>query len=243
MSTITPRYKPIVQPKAFPFELLPINNYTIERSELNDKRVYYVNGDNTLPLYSITTVLSSGDNSWVDNWKAAVGEEYAKKVSNTAALIGTTIHSLCEDYLSNKDINDKIRSNVVLYHRFKRMSAILDRFSKIYCLEKSLYSKKLQIAGTVDCIGVFDGVLSVIDFKTSRKHKEIYDIPHYFVQATAYAIMFYELYNIPITNIVIIISIDGDEPLVYTQNIKQYVPLLLDYIKNFKKSLSDMENN
>lgn len=239
MSNITPRYNPIIQPKIFLFEQLTINNYTIERSDINGKRVYYVNGDTTIPLYSITTVLSSGNSTWIDEWKAAVGEEYAKKVSNTAAHIGTTIHSLCEDYLSNKDINSKLRPNVVLYHRFKRLAKVLDNFSIIYCLEKSLYSKKLQIAGTVDCIGIYDGKLSVIDFKTSRKHKDIHDIPHYFAQATAYAIMFYELYNIPITQIVIIISIDGDEPLVYTQTIKQYIPVLLETIKVFKESLNE----
>ena len=49
--------------------------------------------------------------------------------------------------------------------------------------------------------------------------------------------MFYEIYNIPITQIVIIISIDGDEPLVYTQTIKQYIPVLLEAIKYFKGTL------
>lgn len=239
MSTISPRYMPLTYNVPFKHFKLPDISYTIERSDIDGKRVYYVNGNMQLPMYSITTVLGAGNNTWLEEWKAAVGEEYAKRISNTAATIGTAVHELCELYLSNIDINDKLKANVVLYHRFKKLKPILDKFNEIYCLEKSLFSNKLHIAGTVDCISVYDGVLSVIDFKTSRKHKDIHDIPHYFAQATAYAIMFYEIYNIPIKQIVIIISIDGDEPLVYTQTIKQYIPVLLEAIKVFKESLNE----
>lgn len=231
------RYQPIVNDRLFEHVALTGCNSTVERSELNGKRVYLVDGDVNSPLYSITTVLGVRSQGWVDEWKNAVGEEYAKSVSNLAANIGTAVHEMCEWYLSNKDINPKLKPNMILYHRFKKMKPVLDKFGKIYCLETPLFSKRLQVAGTVDCIAEYDGTLSVIDFKTSSKLKYEEEIPHYFAQATAYSMMFYEMYGIKVTQIVIIMSIDGEEPVVYKSSIGKYIDYLIESINMFKEEI------
>ena len=48
----------------------------------------------------------------------------------------------------------------------------LNRIGKIFAQESPLYSKHLGVAGRVDCVGEFDGVPSIIDFKTSKKIKK-----------------------------------------------------------------------
>lgn len=239
MSNILPRYRPLISSKRYTHVALPNEVQPAVRSELNGKRVYIVNGDETEPLYSITTVLGEREKDWVNEWKREVGEEYAKKVSISASTIGTCIHSLCENFLNNEDINAHVKNNVILYHRFKRFMTALDKIDNIYCLETPLYSKRLKIAGTVDCIAEYDGVLSVIDFKTSNKLKYPEEIPHYFAQATAYAIMFYELYGIKIKQVVIMISIDSDDNLVYVSNISKHIDYLLESIKIFRKTMEE----
>ena len=74
---------------------------------------------------------------------------------------------------------------------------------------KRLFSKHLGLAGTVDCVGIWDGKLSIIDWKTSKKYKKKEWCENYFMQASAYAIMWEERTGMPITNLVVAIA--GDE--------------------------------
>ena len=55
-----------------------------------------------------------------------------------------------------------------------------------------MYSKKLTLAGQVDCVAEYNGKLSVIDFKASNKFKQEEWVQSYFMQCTAYAIMYEE---------------------------------------------------
>ena len=53
------------------------------------------------------------------------------------------------------------------------MRDTLSNINNIKCLETSLYSDTMGIAGQVDCIAEgYKGKLSVIDFKTSSKERE-----------------------------------------------------------------------
>ena len=69
---------------------------------------------------------------------------------------------------------------------FHHSRSVLDRINNIYLQEAALYSDHLEVAGRVDCIAEFDGVLSIIDFKTAEPKKETY-LYDYLVQETAYA--------------------------------------------------------
>ena len=75
-------------------------------------------------------------------------------------------------------------------------------------LEGSMYSNDLEMAGRVDLIAEFAGKVSVIDFKTSTKRKTPSKIKGYFMQETAYAVMFEEMYGVPINRIVTIIAVE-----------------------------------
>ena len=70
-----------------------------------------------------------------------------------------------------------------------------------------MYSPSLLVAGTVDCIGEFDGELSVIDFKTSSKPKRNEWIENYWMQVSVYSLMFEELFGITIPSLRIIIAV------------------------------------
>lgn len=184
---------------------------------------------------SVTSILGLLGKAEIHAWRARVGEEEANRVSARAARRGTAIHSLCEDYLLNKEV----LPGPFDLETFRSISPILDRINNIHCLETQLYSDYLQVAGTVDCIAEFDGKLSIIDFKTSKRIKTRDDIHGYFMQTAAYAVMFEERTGIPVGRLVIIMSVDDDSPLLFQEKrddwINRFIELREDYSKLHNK--------
>jgi genome maintenance exonuclease 1 len=98
-----------------------------------------------------------------------------------------------------------------------------------------LYSHYLEVGGRVDCIAEWDGTLSVIDFKTSKRPKEKAKIDNYFMQASAYCVMFEELTKIPIKQIIILIAVDNDDPQVFVEDRDNYIFDFIDVRKEYKQ--------
>ena len=61
------------------------------------------------------------------------------------------------------------------------------------------------------CIAEFDNVLSIIDFKSANKEKSPEILENHILQETAYAIMWNELTDIPIQQIVTIVACENGE--------------------------------
>ena len=117
---------------------------------------------------------------------------------------------------------------------FTQAKKELRNIDNIYALEKSLYSRELGVAGTVDCIAEYKGELAIIDFKTAEKPKPVDWIENYFVQAAAYACMFYEITDIPVKKLVILMTCTNGEVKVYEEYDKmKYMKKLVQYIQLF----------
>lgn len=181
---------------------------------------------------SITTVLAAYNMKAIMDWRKRVGEEEANRVSKQASGRGTRIHTLCEDYINNKDVVYKTPLDIETFNAFK---PVLHRINNVRAQEIRMYSDHLRIAGTVDCIGEFDGKLAVIDFKTARKAKIKEQIENYFMQAAAYAIMFEERFGIPVARLVIAIAVDDDDPQVFIEHRDNYVKQLLGFRDLYEK--------
>ena len=196
------------------------------------KRVYHTPDGHFLP--SITTVLSIMNRDGIAKWRKSVGEEEANRISRHASGRGTSVHLMCEKYLQN-DTHDGMPDAKNMFNTIKPQ---LNLINKIQYQEQGLYSTKLGVAGSVDCIAEYEGVLSVIDFKTASKPKKEEYIENYFLQTTAYALMYEELIGTPINQIVILIAVDGQEPQVFKKNPADYINRLVEVIDQYKK-----ENN
>jgi genome maintenance exonuclease 1 len=180
---------------------------------------------------SVTTVTGLHTAKGIAEWRKRVGNEEANRISAKASSRGTRVHQLCEDYLRSgtavPDIFDQ--------EMFSSIKPLLDQVDNIHCLETPLWSDHLQVAGTVDCIGEFQGKLSVIDFKTASRPKDRDDIHNYFMQTAAYAVAFEERTGIPIGRLVIIMAIDNDEP-------RWFIEKRDNWIGGFKKLRMDYRN-
>ena len=190
----------------------------------NGVRHYLTPEGNKYP--SITTVLSEYYRKAIQDWRQRVGAEEAGKISGKASTRGTKLHKACEDY-----INNLVPVFQTPYERdlFKRFSSTLQRIDKVYAQEIRMYSDHLRIAGTVDCVGEFDGVLSVIDFKTSAKEKDKKYIENYFMQCSAYAIMFEEQFGIPVSQTVVAIAVEDGESQVFVEKRDTHVKRLIHF--------------
>ena len=205
-----------VRPDIKKFELKQVNE--------SGTRYYQTADGNKFP--SVTTVLAEYSRQGIQEWRARVGEEVANKKSAQASGRGTRIHKLCEDYINNLEIGDVMPYDAAM---FNSMKPELHRINNVHVQEHRMYSNHLRMAGTVDCIAEFDGKLSIIDFKTASKPKNPAWIENYFMQCSAYAVMYEELYNEPISKIVLIIGVDDDDPQVFVEKRDNWVSRLIEY--------------
>ena len=214
------------------FNHVDLNLEPLERETIDGVRYYSIpDVDELVKLVSITSVTSHFNKEIFVNWRKKVGNETADKITKAATKRGTDMHTLTEHYLNNDDLPDVPPISEFL---FKVAKSKLNLINSIYTLEGSLYSKQLGIAGTVDCIAEYNGELSIIDFKTSKKPKPREWVEHYFVQAMAYGCMFYELTGIAIKKLVIIMACENGECVVYEEYDKEkYIKLLTEYIRKF----------
>lgn len=205
----------------------------LTRKTTESGRKYFTEDGNAYP--SITTVLGILSKQSIMEWRARVGEEEANKISRQAAGRGTAVHKLAEDYLDNVE-NWKGKHMPANIASFLDIKPILDeRLNNIWMQEEFLYSDKLKCAGQVDCIAEFDGELSIIDFKTSRRVKKKEDITSYFIQMFFYAAAFLERTGVAIKQGVIIMAVDGNEPLVFKVPIFDYMEHFLSVRKKYKE--------
>lgn len=199
--------------KQFKHTLVPRWELT---TEMIDGQRYYLLPDGQTKLKSVTSVLSEKmDKTALIKWKERVGEEEAERISVQAARRGTSIHNMAERYVLNESnyIQGEMPVNV---ESFKPLRKVLDNHvDNVLGIELPLWSKALGVAGRTDLVAQFDGVTSVIDFKTSKRLKKEDWIESYFLQSTIYSMMFERLYAISVPQIVIVITVD-DEPIAQT---------------------------
>ena len=162
-----------------------------------------------------------------------MGAEEANKISHKASTRGTAVHTIIEDYLNGKDTTKHLQH---IRQSLANVRPILDnRIGKIFCIETPLYSKHLGLAGRCDCVAEFDGVPSIVDWKTSKRVKKHENISNYFAQMSAYAIMWEERTGMSITNTVVVMDVDDNEPLVFKEHRDNYTEMLFDTIKKYKR--------
>lgn len=169
---------------------------------------------------SVTTILSSIPNPGLDKWRKSIGEAEANRVSLVATNKGTRLHTFCEDYLLNKnpklDIFDK--------QSYTGLTDHLDQIEYI-SIEEMLYSDRLRVAGTLDCLGKYQGKMCVIDFKTTSALKHDGEFDNYWLQTAAYSMMVYERLGLVVPDLLIIMqNLQAGETYVYRQKSSIWLP-------------------
>jgi hypothetical protein len=192
----------------------------IKRVDTPHGRVYMVKDGEEIKIYpSVTTVLSSEANPWLDKLAQDIGEAELAKISQRAANRGTVMHTYLENYLicigyrgngdecllysqkkSIKDLAGKydpetIEKGRLLFYTMLE-SDLFRKMKKPLFSEKFLWSHQYGFAGTADfgyseVIETEDGDI-LGDFKSANSPRGEDQVGKYKKQLGAYSIAYEE---------------------------------------------------
>ena len=210
----------------FIHEKIDIGYESLDRKDSPDGRRYLTLDGNAYP--SVTTILSILGEESLAKWKARVGEEEANRIGQKAATRGTAVHSLIEKYLKNEtDCREGFLPHVV--QSLENLRPLLDKHvTKVYAQEVPLYSDHLQMAGTCDAVVEWDGVPTIVDWKTSRRPKKKANIGNYFMQLSAYAVMWEERTGMAINQTRIVMDVDDFHPVMYKETRDAWIDKMIE---------------
>lgn len=205
----------------------------IERIDSDNGRFYKTPEGNYYP--SVTSILGSQENEYLDQWRKAVGEEEANRVSRRAAARGTRIHKYVEEHLTGNIVKC---SSIFDQIMFDSLLPVLSSINNIRTIEGSVYSDYLKVAGTIDLVANFNNKRSIIDWKTSSKLKYKSQISGYFIQAAAYAVCWEEITGQPISQLVIVLIVESDQSYVFIEHRDNWIHQFIDLRKKFKNEIN-----
>ena len=138
---------------------------------------------------SVTTILSTLPHPGLDEWRERVGEEEANRVSKEATDIGSAMHDMLEAYVRQEEFQPKgIPEEDIARKMFRTVRMMgLRNVDEVWGIEVPLYYENLY-AGRTDLVGVYNGIPSIIDYKTAKYFKKDEWIKDYYLQTAAYAI-------------------------------------------------------
>ena len=208
------------------------------RSIVNGSRHYNLGGSN---LPSVTSILkatqSAEDKAAIEAWKERVGHKEAEKIKNEASSRGSSMHSYIEQFLLGKFNLDLLDEE----NKSKKMAVeIIDnglknKLTEIWGAEATVYYPG-KYAGTADCIGVYEGKETILDFKQSNKPKKEEYIEDYFLQIGAYSLAHNTVHNSKITQgVILICTVDRlfQDFKIEENELKKYQNKFLEKVEEF----------
>lgn len=159
------------------------------------------------PVPSVTTVLDkTSDKTFLIEWRKRVGEAEAQRISTESANWGTKVHDSLEKYALGQDY--EVKGNNLIQHMARNAVELmikqgLSQVDELWGVEVGLIADGLY-AGTSDAVGIFNGVPSIIDFKTAKKIKKREWITDYFLQGCAYALAHNDMFGSDIKQVAIL---------------------------------------
>lgn len=207
-----------------------VNPFDMDTEMIDGKRFYVLPSGEKFK--SVTTLLSERlDKSGIAKWRQSVGEEKANMIMTQASNRGTAVHNIAENYLlNNKDYaKGEMAFNLDTFNQLK--SVLDEHVDDLMGIEIPLYSRTLQCAGRTDLVAHYDGIPTIVDFKTSKKFKKEEYIEGYLLQSTVYSMMFEYHYKVKIPQIAIIIAVDHEYPQVFVRDRSLYVDRVIEVFK------------
>ena len=201
-----------------------------------DGKHYYLCDNYAYP--SVTTILGeTADKYNLNKWRLDVGEEVANHIASTSAAIGTEAHRFNEAYLNNRMPDWAPNENTLFgMAHHENMQPYLDRISTILGTEIRILSEKHGFAGTSDCIGEYEGKLSVIDFKCKKKPQKDEWMHDYFLQAAAYGLAWEEMTGVKPVQGVILVSHRYGKTQEFIVKFENHASEFLDRLAQYKNN-------
>lgn len=171
----------------------------------------------------VTRILSAtSDNSVIEAWRQSVGEEEADRILKESQEIGNSLDDLLlKSFLPDFDKN--LYKHEISYYLYVQLSMSLRKIKPI-ALQLKIWSEDLKVMGYLDCLGYYEGELSLIDFKNTRKIKKPEHYHNYLLQCTIYCLILKKLFGINVRQIILLMGVrDSVAPQIIKERTKDYV--------------------
>ena len=150
---------------------------------------HYNVGDKKIP--SVTTILSATQSeekkAGLDAWRERVGYQEAARITSQAALRGTEMHYVLENYIDGRGYLNLSPEGAQARLMAHEIVNNLDKLKIVYGNEVCLAYEDLW-AGATDVVGVYDVKPTILDFKQSNKPKREEYVEDYYYQIAAYSL-------------------------------------------------------
>ena len=160
---------------------------------------HYNVGDKKIP--SVTTILSATQSeekkASLDRWRERVGYQEAARITSQAALRGTEMHYVLENYIDGRGYLNLSPEGAQARLMAHEIVNNLDKLKIVYGNEVCLAYEDLW-AGATDVVGIYDDKPTILDFKQSNKPKREEYVEDYYYQIAAYSLAHKKQYG-PIT--------------------------------------------
>lgn len=199
-----------------PFLSSPLSVQYANKIQRNGDRIYLDK------YHSVTSILKqtrpASEYFALKNWKKAqiseLGEGQFKKNKKNTFNRGILFHHAVQLYFKNNTL-PYVEGGSPYSGYWKSVSHVLKDITNVVAVESAVVHPLLGYAGTLDLIAEYKGKLSVIDWKTSAKHKsnlkDCYSYPQQIV-AYAGAVNFDENYPFQVCEGVIVIAYENGDP-------------------------------
>ena len=209
------------------------NYVRVSRTTEHGSRTYDVHGTK---LPGVTTILdNTKDKSYLDKWRAKVGDEEAERIKNLSSKRGTSMHKFIENHITGEGYDDLTEIGQQAKPMAQKIIDIgLTPITEYYGSEVSLYYPGLY-AGSTDLVCIHNGKETIIDFKQANRPKREDWIQDYFLQIGAYAMAHDHVHGSNIEQGVIMVC----TPDLYYQEFRFEGDQMREYRHNFLKRLNE----
>ena len=203
---------------------------------------HYNVGDKKIP--SVTTILSATQSeekkAGLDAWRERVGYQEAARITSQAALRGTEMHYVLENYIDGRGYLNLSPEGAQARLMAHEIVHNLDKLKIVYGNEVCLAYEDLW-AGATDVVGVYDDKPTILDFKQSNKIKREEYVEDYYYQIAAYSLAHKKQYG-PITQGLICIctkDVIYQEFKMDQEKLKEYEDKWMERVKPIKEFIKE----
>tara|TARA_Y100000034_G_C6901855_1_gene417320 strand:- start:895 stop:1593 length:699 start_codon:yes stop_codon:yes gene_type:complete len=187
---------------------------------------------------SVTSVLKADveKQEALEKWRQDIGDREADRIVRITGTRGTALHEAIERYL-NGDDNPAGGCFPDVQAMFSAIKPVLDKdITDIIGQEIPMYSDYLETAGRGDLVAKYKGKNAFIDFKNSLRVRKKEFLKSYFMQISAYCVMFEERTGIPINDMIIIMAVEHHhEAFVYHDYRDNHIQDFINLRKRYEK--------
>ncbi len=205
------------------YQAYPIN-------KVNNLRYYCLSEELNVP--SVTSIIRAS--------KPAHNNAIQNKIT-TPMEIGDMMHRYLQHYLTDTPNSIIKTSNSFLAESLAQIviDNLILKLDEIWGSEVSVFYMD-KYAGTIDLIGVYDGQICVIDYKSSYKTRTMDELEDFFIQCAAYVIAHDWQYNTNIDSMMIFqVTRDGDfeQNLLHSNQMEIYKRKWFNKLESFYSEL------